>query len=191
LRPTEQIQQFTEDTVLLYQIIARHTGATTIVDSSKNAHRILLLRKTGIPVQVFHLVRRFSHVLGSVQKDLKRNPAAGVEKDLKPFSTTYALGVWLADNFLTLLFSLGIRRYPIRYEQFIAAPEYIQQYLSGEDSIHQTLLKNRGPFIPAHLCAGSRMRMNDEVWINETPEKQKLIKSPVKRALVKLVDLLF
>jgi hypothetical protein len=191
LRPTEQIQRFIEDTVLLYQMIAKHTGATTIIDSSKNAHRILLLRKTGIPVEVFHLVRRFSHVLGSVQKDLKRNPAAGVEKDLKPFSTSYALGVWLTDNFLTVLFSLGISRHPIRYEQFIAEPTYIQQYLPEEDLTYQTLLENRGPFIPEHLCAGSRMRMKEEVWINEKPEKQRPIKSPAKRALVKLIDMLF
>lgn len=191
LFPDKSVKLFTADTVLLYQIIARHTGAKTLIDSSKNAQKILLLRKTGIPFRVLHLVRRFSHVLGSVQKNHKRDPEAGVEKDLPPFSTSYALGVWLADNFLSVLFSLGADRHHLRYENFIAQPEKVQQHLFDTDTKHEVLLKNRGPFIPEHLCAGSRIRMKDALHINKKPEKTQSVNSPFKRMWLKAVDFLF
>ncbi|MEL7221592.1 MAG: hypothetical protein AAGJ93_09755, partial [Bacteroidota bacterium] len=99
--------------------------------------------------------------------------------------------VWLADNFLTVLFSWGADRHHLRYEDFIAQPQKVQQHLFNTDAEHDALLKSRGPFIPEHLCAGSRIRMKKSLQINEKPEKTPMVNSSLKRTWLKAVDLLF
>jgi len=161
--PSQQFSNALRDTRLLYSLIAKHSECNTIIDSSKSAQRILFLRKAGIDTTVILLKRRFANVLNSTKKEFKKDLKMGVEEDLNPMSTRYSLLIWLLDTCLPIIFSFNLKRVKVQYEELISEPTKAFAFVIN--SQFDELLLKRGPFLAPHLCAGNRMRINDEIYL--------------------------
>lgn len=165
IRPSASFRKALKDTRLLFDIIAEQSGKEIIIDSSKNAQRILFLRKAGIPVRVVFLKRQLSDVIQSTQKELKKDVTAGIERDFKPLNEKYVRKIWWLDTYLPRLFALGLKNYSVSYEALVNDPEAHLAWHTQNDRHYAVILKNRGPFKPLHLCAGNRMRMSESIFI--------------------------
>lgn len=163
--PTKLFKKALIDTFTLYEIIARRSGSTIIIDSSKSAQRILFLRKAGIKLNVILLIREFSQVLNSNKKVFKKNIEKGIEKDFKPLSTLYVFITWFLDTVLPWMFSIGIKLSRIHYRDLINNPSDALKF-TEYNSDFMALLAKRGPFNANHLCAGNRMRLQDTISLN-------------------------
>ena len=116
--------EYAELTDRLYQAVREASGASVIVDSSKNISYALMLRKLpSFDLRLVHLVRRSHGVAYSWSKRV-RKPAVGDGSEFMSVHTpSWAIGLWLADN---LLYDALGRRLPratrVRYEDLVADP---------------------------------------------------------------------
>ena len=193
LFPSENFRAFVADTRSLYDILLKHTNGAVLVESSKRAQKIWLLRKIGLKIKVIHLTRKFSGVLNSNKKFFKKDVKAGVERDLEPNESAVQLALkWLLGNFMIFLFSLGSDKARIRYD---ALTENLTKTIKELNPVTEDFgnkLQERGVFVPGHLVAGSRIRMQKEISVSAKPHDRDLSKlSRGERILVKLLDHLF
>ncbi len=172
--PGEDFRSFIRDTRRLYEIIHQCAGGKEIIESSKNPQRILLLRKAGLQVRSLHIIRKFSGVLNSKKKELKKNEKAGIEENLKPRKLIYVFSTWVLENALTVLFSLGIERRRVKYEKLVDNLPAAVSRISKPDELFRQKLLNRGPFTPGHLVAGGRVRMKREVMVTKAASEEGL-----------------
>ena len=163
--PNNSIKYFINDTYELYNIIFKSTNSSVIIDSSKSPNMIPILKRLGFNIIVIHLTRRFGDVLNSYKKSFKKDLEGGIEQDIKPQKTSYVLFSWMIKNFLTLLYSNNIKRIRIKYEDLVKDPSSSIAGLLGNNKIFLRKLEERGPFIPKHLVAGNRIRMNNQIFI--------------------------
>jgi hypothetical protein len=103
--PKNEQLLFLQDLQALYEPIFKETGANVLIDSSKNAQYIKLVKKLPFELTVLQVTRSFSGVLNSLKKELKENHAEGVEKGLVPQSFVYMLAIWLIDDFFSWFFA--------------------------------------------------------------------------------------
>ena len=187
--PDNNFNTFVADTKLLYNIIWSENGGRVIIDSSKSPYRMLLLKKAGFNPRVVHVVRKISGVLYSAQKLIKKDPTKGIEKELgnrKPFNVIIT---WLINNIFVKLFSSGLSRTVIRYENFIHSPESELGKVAPLSEAYLSLLKNNGPFNAAHLVAGGRIRMEKEIYLHrEMVSKEKWKGSGILATVVNRLD---
>jgi hypothetical protein len=189
LLPDNRFQLFLEDTKVLYEIIYELNGNRTIVDSSKSPYRLWMLRKLGFEIKVVHIVRRIRGVLFSTGKMLNVDPESGIEKEIKPRNQWHVIFTWTFANLLAVLFSKGIKRIVVRFEEMVHRPmgalNVIKPVTQGEV---RTYL-NFGPFTPGHIVAGGRMRMQKEVWIKQSTAEDEVWKgSGLKEWVVSFLD---
>ncbi|WP_146198481.1 hypothetical protein [Rhodohalobacter mucosus] len=165
----EEIKNFLRDTENLYDTIFKVTNSDCIIDSSKGPAMIPVLRKLGYNVKVIHLTRRFGDVLNSYKVHLKKDPEKGVEHEIKPLNTFYVLFSWFSKNLLTRFYSRGLEYRRLRYEDYISDLKGSIQEIINVDAAVIEKLKNRGPFHPGHMVAGSRIRMKKEITVARKP----------------------
>lgn len=190
INPSPKFKNYIEDTKSLYNAIFETSGKSIIIDSSKPAQRILVLRKCGISFSVLHLTRRFSLVLNSNKKSFKKDLKAGLEKDMNPQKTSYVAMTWILNNILVWLFSLGGERIRIRYENIIRNLTQEINKVISKDVNFQEKLKNRGPFSSNHIVAGNRIRMKDELYVANDVQDKKLLNLTAKdKIMSKILDL--
>lgn len=190
ISPSQEFKTYIEDTKSLYNAIFEMSGKSIIIDSSKPAQRILVLRKCDIPFSVLHLTRRFSLVLNSNKKSFKKDLKAGLEKDMHPQKTSYVLMTWVLNNILVVLFSLGIQRIRVRYENIIQNLKQEINKIVNEDAKFQEKLNDRGPFSSNHIVAGNRIRMKDQLFVANDVQDKKLANLTQKDRIVsKVLDL--
>lgn len=163
--PSVAFRKALKDTRLLFDLIAKQSENEVIIDSSKNAQRILFLRKAGIPLEVVFLKRQLNEVIRSTQKVLKKDLAAGIERDFEPLHESYVRKIWWLDTYLPRLFAFGLKNHAVSYEALVNNPEAHLSWHVQQNQQYASILKNRGPFKPAHLCAGNRMRMSESISI--------------------------
>jgi len=187
--PTGLYKALINDMELLYLTLFKVSGKKYLIDSSKNAQNLLILKKTKIPFKVIHLTRKFSGVLNSTQKELVKNPKLGLEKSLKPQKFYYTVAVWIIDNVLTILYSSSKNRVKIQYENLLASPvdviKKIQTNIIFQD---RNRLKDRGPFYPKHLVSGNKLRMSQKIHLNKTSELSRNKLDGFKRVITKFLD---
>lgn len=160
-------RQYYQDLQALYEVLFEVSQQPILIDSSKNVQYLLVLRKLGYSIKVLHLTRSFSGVLNSTKKEFKKDPAAGLERDMKPQSFKYSLAIWLIDNTLAWLFSMGKSYQRIKYEDLIASPsKTIKKFIDLSDD-ESNLLENRGPLFAEHLVAGNKLRISKEIYIEQ------------------------
>lgn len=168
--PTTDFTTFVQDTISLYDLIFSITNSNTIIDSSKNPNRILILKQLGFKIVIIHLTRRFGDVLNSYKNEWKKDLKAGIEEDILPQKTPYVLSGWFLKNFLTQYYGKTMQYHKMKYENLIEHPEATIAKLSLNcDKEFTSIIKNRGPFVPKHLVAGNRLRMKDQIYISEKP----------------------
>lgn len=190
--PSQEFKTYIEDTRLLYQCIFEVSGKKYIIDASKPAQRILVLRKCGIDFSVLHLTRKFSLVLNSNKKSFKKDLKAGLEKDSNPQKTSYVLKTWLINNFFARLFSIGGKRIRIKYEHIINdLANEIKKIIDFDPEFEKTI-KARGPFTSDHIVAGNRIRMNKELNVAKEARDNRLKNlTSTDKSIAKLIDLFY
>ena len=164
--PGKKFKALLVDTRELYKAIAIVSGATTIIDSSKSPFRILLFRSLGFNLRVVHVIRELRGVLFSSFKYLPKDSPAGVEVDIKPKGFWFVVVKWAWVNLLSLIFSLGIKRDVLRFENLLEQPEMAMEKLGFRDELFLRACENGGPFFCGHIVAGGRIRMKGKVFIN-------------------------
>jgi len=167
--PTVIFRQFVEDTRALFEVLFDRTGAEVLVDSSKTPLRILLLKKLGYNVKIVHIVRRFGDVLNSHKKHLRKSAKDGVETELVPKKTLYVFYLWISGNILTALLSPRRTRIKLKYESLVRNLFGTVSKAVTPSGSYGDLLNSRGPFIPEHLVAGSRVRMVEKFSVASRP----------------------
>lgn len=165
IAPSQEFKKYLQDTRSLYESIFRISGKKYIIDASKPAQRIMILKLCDINFSVLHLTRKFSMVLNSNKKSFKKDLKAGLEKASKPQKTSYVLLTWLINNFFVRLFSIGTNRIRLKYENIINDLDHEIQKVFNLDSDFQEKIKNRGPFLSKHIVAGNRIRMKSELVV--------------------------
>lgn len=163
--PDKQFNIFLEDTALLYRVIQKHLPGQVLIESSKLPFRILLLKRMGFDVKIIHLVRRLSGVLDSTKKTIEKNPELGVEKDLEPRGTAFVIFTWLFTNIQVVLFSKGVQRKKVTYEQLIGQPELALGLINKLDLEYLEKVMANGPFRAPHVVAGGRIRMVKNIML--------------------------
>lgn len=191
--PDGQILMFISDTKLLYESIFEVSGAHTLIDSSKSAMRIMILKELGFELTVVHLIRRFGDVLNSNKKTTcKKNLKAGVEYDIHPSKTSRIICVWLSDNLLVKWLSGKSNYILLKYERMVRDPESEISRIIELDNVYSKLLQKRGPFKPGHLAAGNTIRMKPELRIAKRPMNTSYSRlSGLDRWIAKGLDLFY
>jgi hypothetical protein len=121
---THAIASYAQLTDRLYQAVRDVSGASVIVDSSKNISYALLLRDLpSFDLRLVHLVRRSHGVAYSWSKRVRKPGVGDGSEFMSVHPPSWAVGLWLADN---LLYEALGRRLPratrVRYEDLIADP---------------------------------------------------------------------
>lgn len=192
LFPDSIFQQFLNDTRTLYQVISLHNGNRTIIESSKSPYRILLLRKIGFKVRVVHLVRRLNDVIATTRKTLLANPELGIEKNILPRNKWNVMVTWSLSNLYTKLFALGMSRVKVRYEELITDPYQVVKEIIEVPMPFIEKLNKRGPFLPEHLVAGNRLRMQKSFFILKPSTITEKVKTPNSiKYLTKILNWIF
>jgi len=163
--------EYLHDLQVLYESIFDTSNKNILIDSSKNGNYIKILKKIGFELEIIHLKRFFFDRYKSTKKTLKVNPAKGIEREINPMSFRYSLLTWIFDNFTVFFHSLGLKRTVVYYHDFIndVNKEFSRIINLKENNINK--LKKRGPFQAKHLVAGSRVRMENEIYIKGNDKK--------------------
>ncbi|MHA7819585.1 MAG: sulfotransferase family protein [Erythrobacter sp.] len=170
--PSKNGSAYSEATSSLLREIARASGSSVIVDSSKLPGRAsALMSLKDIEVYVVHMVRDGRGVGWSMMKPYQRSVEAGIQKELKPKPLWYTAARWVSVNLGAEILRLRLprgRSIRVRYEDFVASPETaVKSILSlvGQSYVvpdHGTDLMK-----PQHQIAGSRHRMQEEIRIKK------------------------
>ena len=167
----------------VYAAVAAVSGATTVVDSSKNASLAYVLRRQpDLDLRVLHVVRDSRGVAYSWTKHVPR-PEAGDASEADPEMHRYqpwrAALLWNLQNLsLTMLGRLGTPTERVHYEHLLADPfgtmRRICAFLelpSGEE-LGSFLGSDSVRLAPAHTVSGNPMRFQtgtvplrrDDAW---------------------------
>ncbi len=167
--PSKQFSDLVNDTEKLYDaIFALRGNDLYLIDSSKLPLRILLLKKMKYKVRVMHTVRQLHGVILSRSKSFNKNPKKGIEHDIHPVKPVKTMISWSLSNMLTILFSIGLNRNKVRYEELIESPYLIiEKQFPHLDSQYKKVLQSRGPFRPLHVVAGNRLRMQETIYVEQ------------------------
>lgn len=163
--PSNNFTIFLEDTKILYEEISMVTEKEILVDSSKSVARAIILNKIypSDKLVVVHLIKRFSHVLNSNKKIVKKDIKSGVEfsrEERSIFYVFYFLKIWLLENLILFGF-LNKKRIVVPFENYINNPDSIIMLVYGKVKI-KTKIYN-----PKHMMAGNHMRMKKNIEINK------------------------
>ena len=188
-----RMSNFISDMELLYDIIFKYSKKSIIIDSSKVAHKILILRRTKFQLKVVHLKRDFLGVLGANNKVLKKNIKNGIELDILPQKTSYVFITWFLDNILSYFFTLGNRKIKVDFRDITSKFQDTIQMIYGKILIteYKEIIKNRGPFSAPHMTAGNRLRMNSDIYIREYQPSRLNNLRPRQIILAKFIDFFF
>lgn len=161
----------------LYATIQSLTGASIIVDSSKNPARALALSLVpGIELYVVHLVRDGRGVMWSYAKSFTKEAAKGIERNQPSWSSWKASFQWVLGNRLSSFVRMMIPRpsIEIRYEDFVDSPSdevaRIEDLVGVDMSSLKRDLDAAASFAVPHLLSGNRLRMIKEIQLRRDEE---------------------
>jgi len=170
----------------VYRSAAQASGATILVDSSKDPTQALLARRTGLPVSVVHLVRDPRAVVWSHRR--RKAPPVGVAARTTPTRpAAYVAARWLARNaFIDARVRPDLR---LRYEDVVMDPD---------DAVRR-IFASIGRVVPdglaggsEHVIAGNPSRFErgdlllkvDDEWTRAQPTGQRRLTSTITSPLL-------
>jgi hypothetical protein len=170
----------------VYRSAAEASGATIVVDSSKDPTHALLARRTGLPVSVVHLVRDPRAVVWSHRRR-KAPPAGTVARTTPTRPAAYVAGRWLVRNaFIDARVRPDLR---LRYEDLI----------TDTDDAVRRIFSSIGRVVPdgltggsEHVIAGNPSRFErgdlllkiDDEWTRAQPASQRRLTSTITSPLL-------
>ena len=163
--PSIKFSDFLHDTKLLYIIISKVTNCDILIDSSKSTTRALILDKifSKNELVIVHLIKRFSHVLNSNKKIVKKDIKQGIEfsRDKRRASYVfYFLKIWLLENLI-------IYKYLNKKRKVIPFEKYINHTNDIVDMVFGRVENKKNTYNPKHMMAGNHMRMKKDIEINK------------------------
>ena len=185
LVPSKSWKIYVRATEQLYDAIHAHTGATRIIDSSKPATRIALLRQF-TQVRTIHLMRNFAGVLNSEKKDVKANIKRGIESNSPPKATRRVLASWLSTNASCTLFGLLYGAKRLAFKTFVARPDTLRRF---NPDLAADLAS--ATFSTDHMVAGNAIRMKRTHQLETGRISTYVRLSARERTLARLVDIVF
>jgi hypothetical protein len=176
--PGSSVDQYARRLTSLLRAIAKESGKTVVVDSSKLTSRGLIMWRTrsmGVDVRYIHLVRDGR---GYVWSKLRTLDGQGLgltppEKNVADLSAW-----WVMANVLSAVFFRFRRgRYiRIRYEDLVANPEgtlgRVGKFIGVDLSGIIAAVRDRQPLPGGHIVGGNRMRFNRTVVLKPDTEWQ-------------------
>jgi hypothetical protein len=118
-----RLHRYADILARLYRAIEKVSGASVVVDSTKDPPYAFLLRRVpGLDLYMVHLVRDSRGVAYSWTKQVKK-PEARAEAYMHTYRPLHMGMRWLLYNLLFhLLGRLGVPRLAVRYENFVGRP---------------------------------------------------------------------
>ena len=179
------LQQYREQTLQLYRIVAQRTGRRVLLDSSKMPGRAMALAGSGVDLLLIHLVRDPRAVAHSLTKPMKIDKEGGIQKILRSHPVARTALRW---NFVNAAAEHALRRVPagnrmqLRYEDLVADPEGALSRIGSMADMDLTSLGRAiasGEQVKAeHQVAGGRIRMLDSVHLKSDMDwKDKMSRS--------------
>ena len=170
--PSTKFTVFLNDTQILYNEISKVSKCDILVDSSKSVARALILNKiyTSDKLVVIHLIKRFSHVLNSNKKIVKKDIKQGIEfsRDKRKVSYVfYFLKIWLLENII-------IYKYLNKKRKVIPFEKYVKYTNDIVDMVYGRVENKKSIYNPKHMMAGNHMRMKKDIEINKNILKKPL-----------------
>lgn len=168
-----RLTRYLAQTETLLNRIARKAGVSVIVDSSKAPGRgLALAMSSAMDLRVIHLVRDGRAVAHSMTRAWQVETAKGLQKEIKPHSAYRTAIRWrlynAAAEALTRRVGEG-RAVLVRYEDLVADPatqlQRIGQCVGLDMDDLGRRIAARGPMIPRHQMAGSRVRMQQRMFL--------------------------
>ena len=151
--PSKDFVEYCRATQTLFDAIGEVTGATTVIDSSKGASRILVLKRFTKP-KVIHLCRNFTGVLNSNSRFTPKDIEKGFEKDLHPTPPARTLFNWLSNNLLATVLSLGVPRCRVHYRHMVNGELSVLR-----DAGYEISTSLGDDFASEHMFAGNGLRL--------------------------------
>ena len=177
-RRSRRFGRYAEYTRGLYQAIAQISGASILIDSSKNPARALALSQMrAIDLRLVHLVRDPRGVAASFGKDLCRNPSAGVQADQKARPARLVAREWsVASRMAEFVMNRIVphKSVRVRYESLLSEPKatihLLGDLLEIDYSYVATSIASGNPINIGHVVAGNRLRMKPEAHLRQSDD---------------------
>ncbi len=170
------VRQLAEAQSKLYRAVARVSGASVIVDSSKHPAQAVISRQAVTDFRVLHLVRDSRGHSFSWQRAKPQPEARGEMGAMHIFPPRKAAWAWMCSNALIELMLRRRKRYlRVSYEALTAAPEQVLRRVLDFAGIAQPA-PARGPnggfqLALMHLASGNPMRYEaGEIQVREDNE---------------------
>ncbi len=184
----------------VYAAVAEVSGASVVVDSSKQASLAYCLRHDNeIDVRVVHVVRDSRGVAYSWTKEMAR-PEAGEGRQLMTrYSPVRSALLWDVNNaLLAVLGRLGTPRLLMRYEDFVQNPRAAVSRIAGFADLPVSaddlrfLGAGHADLTTSHTVAGNPMRFRtgrielrrDDAWRQQLPRRQQRVISALTAPLL-------
>src|SRR3954452_13291011 len=183
----------------LYPAIADVAGARVVVDASKHAGPVYVLRHANVDLRVLHLVRDPRGVAHSLRKSVRR-PESDLEEFMSVWPARTVARRWLTTN--TLIAGLARLHVPVermRYEDLVADPVAELTRIAGlldeplPDGAFGFIRAGAVDLPPAHTIDGNPMRYStgpvqlraDDAWRKDLSESDRRmverITAPLRR----------
>lgn len=160
------LARFSDMLVRLYRSIAKASGSTVIIDSSKSSSYLLLLRRIPvIDLRLVHLVRDSRGVAYSATKRVKRPEIVRDDSYMPTYHPAQSAIEWdFYNSMFELMRASGIPGLRLRYEDLVADPRHQLSrvfHLGGlvvDDSALTFLQDGTASLGTTHTISGNPMR---------------------------------
>ncbi|MCA9774176.1 MAG: sulfotransferase [Myxococcales bacterium] len=191
LSPTPEFRRYAELTLALFRAIRSVSGKPVLVDSSKGPVRgYALSLMEGFDVRFVHLVRDGRGVIWSLLKAFRKDPRAGIQRDLAPTPAWKSSFDWLARNLVCEgvcgVRKDGPRHTRVRYEDFVRDPKRELARIGRVAGVDLAPLADEvvagKELASGHTVAGNRVRMSGAVrlkpdleWIERLDRRERRV----------------
>ena len=177
-----EFQVYVAQTQALFEAIQAVRGKSIIVDSSKSPVRAFALSQmSGIDLVLIHLVRDGRGVAYSLNREIKKDLAKGVQKYLAPKPIWRTALFWIITNLQSEWVCHQVvsgRSVLVRYEDFVQKPRETLLSIGAVTGVDFSQVADAldadEEMLVHHTIAGNRIRMNgkirlqfEEVWKQE------------------------
>ncbi len=188
------ISRYAALTARLYRAVAEVSGASVLVDSSKQVGHLLVLRSVpDIDVRLVHLVRRSHGVAYSWTKRVRKPDVGDGTAFMSTHAAWWSMGLWMTDNILLEAIARSIRSTGghstrARYEDLVSDPKAELSRISRALSLPGGDSPDVGQIVSLeleHSLSGNPMRFESgEVQLRQDEEWRTM--SPGKRTAISL-----
>lgn len=185
---SRSFKRFASHTRQLFAAVSDVSGASVMIDSSKNPSRAAaLLRMREIDVRLVHLVRDPRGMTASLARSWSRDPAGGIQSDLASRPAVQVAKEW---NLAGRVADLLLRIWPahaamrVRYETLLSQPEETIRSIGhmadldlGEVAVS---MADGAPINVGHVVAGNRLRMQKSTTLRSSDDWAKTLSAQDK-----------